>query len=143
VTDPPQFGTPTAEGAVDRRAAYVLVRDVRGHFLAVRGRRGLFLPGGGCESDESPEAALSRELREETGRELVSFSYRAMAIQHFAADGVSYRMTAVFYTATLGDQVAEPEQELLWVDTSLGGDPWYHACHAWAVRGEAAAPLSN
>lgn len=134
---------PGAVGAVHRRAAYALVRDGRGCFLAVKGRRGLFLPGGGCESEESWEDALARELREETGHELVSFAYRSTAIQHFAADGVAYRMTATFYAAALGDRVAEPEEQLVWVDPAEEGDPWYHACHAWAVRNEAAMPPSN
>jgi 8-oxo-dGTP pyrophosphatase MutT (NUDIX family) len=142
VTDLPEFGTPAARGAVPRCAAYALVRDGRGCFLAVRGPSGLFLPGGGCESEESPEQALVRELREETGRDLVSFAYRSTAIQHFAAaDGVSYRMEAVFYTAALGDQVAEPEGGPLWVDPATGEDLWYHACHAWAVRNEAEAAV--
>ena len=137
MTDSPQFGTPVAEGAVPRRAVYAFVRDGRGWFLAVRGPGGLFLPGGGCESEESSEAALARELREETGRELLRFAYRSTAVQHFAADGVAYDMTAEFYDAVLGDQVAEPEEKLLWVDPAGGDDLWYHACHAWAVRNEA------
>lgn len=140
VSETPQFGTPGGEGVVPRRAAYALVRNESGRLLAVKGRRGLFLPGGGCELEESPEEALARELREETGHELVSFAYRSTAIQHFAADGVSYRMTATFYAAALGEQVAEPEEELLWVDPVKGSEPWYHDCHAWAVRNEAAAP---
>ena len=143
VRDPPQFGTPAAEDAVERRAAYAFVRDGRGRFLAVQGAGGLFLPGGGCESGESPEAALARELREETGQDLVRLVYRSTAIQHFAADGVSYRMMAAFYAVVLGDQLSEPEEELLWVDPATGDDSWYHACHAWAVRREAAAPLPN
>jgi 8-oxo-dGTP pyrophosphatase MutT (NUDIX family) len=138
MTDSPQFGKAVAEGAVPRRAVYALVRDGRGWFLAVRGPGGsLFLPGGGCESEESSEEALARELREETGRELVSFACRSTAVQHFAADGVSYHMTAEFYDAVLGDQVAEPEEKLLWVDPARGDDLWHHACHAWAVRNEA------
>jgi len=137
VTGLPEFGVAT-DGAVPRHAAYALVRDERGRFLAVRGRRGLFLPGGGCEGDESPEQALARELREETGRELVECAYRSTAIQHFTADGISsYRMKAVFYAAVLGDQLGEPEGEVLWVDPAAADDSWYHACHAWAVRDEA------
>lgn len=133
----PTFGVADSEGAVPRHAAYALVRDDLGRLLAVRGRRGFFLPGGGCEADESPEQALAREVREETGRELVRFVYRSTAIQHFASDGVSYRMRAVFYAALLGDRVGEPEEGLLWVDPSAEDIPWYHACHAWAVRHEA------
>lgn len=137
MADYPQFGNPVAEGAVPRRAAYALVRDGRGWLLAVRGPGGLFLPGGGCEAEESSEGALARELREETGRELEGFAYHSTAVQYFAADGVTYHMTAAFYAVVLGEQVSEPEEDLLWVDPATSDDLWYHACHAWAVRNRA------
>lgn len=141
---PLQFGTPNDGPSVPRRAAYALIRDARGRFLAVQGPGGLFLPGGGCESGESPEETLAREIREETGQALGGFEYRSMAIQHFVADGVPYRMTAFFYTAVLaGPPAGDGEEELVWVAHEETPDPWYHACHAWVVRSAAAEPLSN
>jgi hypothetical protein len=43
----PEFGTPAGfPDVVGRRAAYALIRDDAGRFLAVRVNRGLFLPRG-------------------------------------------------------------------------------------------------
>jgi 8-oxo-dGTP pyrophosphatase MutT (NUDIX family) len=132
----PEFGTPAGTpDVVSRRAAYALIRDDAGRFLAVRAKSGLFLPGGGCEPGEPPELALTREIREEIGHEVSALRHRATAVQHFNADGVAYCMTADFYTVSLGDRSAgEAEHEVVWLDRNEGGDRWYHACHAWAVR---------
>jgi 8-oxo-dGTP pyrophosphatase MutT (NUDIX family) len=134
----PEFGTPAGiPGVVRRRAAYALIRDDTGRFLAVRADSGLFLPGGGCKPGEPPELALTREIREEIGYEASALRHRATAVQHFNADGVSYCMTADFYTVSLGDRSAEEaEHDMAWLDPNEGGDRWYHACHAWAVRME-------
>lgn len=60
-----------------RRSAVLVARDERGRVLLVRQRGGPFkdawlLPGGGLEAGESFEDALRRELREETGLEVVT-----------------------------------------------------------------------
>jgi 8-oxo-dGTP pyrophosphatase MutT (NUDIX family) len=136
----PEFGTPAATpDIVGRRAAYALIRDDAGRFLAVRAKYGLFLPGGGCEPGEPPELALTREIREEIGHAVSALRHRATAVQHFNTDGVSYCMTADFYTVLLGDRSAgEAEHDMVWLDPNERGDRWYHACHAWAVRRESA-----
>jgi 8-oxo-dGTP diphosphatase len=136
----PEFGTPAGiPDVVRRRAVYGLIRDDAGRFLAVRADSGLFLPGGGCKPGESPELALTREIREEIGYEASALRHRATAVQHFNADGVSYRMTADFYIVSLGDRsVEDAEHVIVWLDPDERGDRWYHACHAWAVRRESA-----
>lgn len=65
-----------------RRGAILVTRDDRGRVLLVRQRAGPFagawlLPGGGLEDGESYEAALRREVLEETG--LVVGAIRAVA----------------------------------------------------------------
>jgi 8-oxo-dGTP diphosphatase len=131
--DLPEFGTPSDQKEVLRRAAYALIRDTSGRVLAVRGERGLFLPGGGLEAGESSLAAVRREMLEETGHELGGCEYVGSAVQHFEHDGVSFRMTADFFVASLGDHVStNAEYELHWVAPESGG--WYHACHEWAAQ---------
>jgi len=45
-----------------------------------------------------------------------------------------YEMKAVFFR---GDFEAEPigvgSDELHWLDATRDGEPFFHACHAWAV----------
>jgi ADP-ribose pyrophosphatase YjhB (NUDIX family) len=80
-------------------------------------------PGGGCNPGEPPELALIRKIREEIGYEASALRHRATAVQHFNADGVSYSMTADFYTVSLGDRSAEQaEHDIAWLDSNDGGD---------------------
>ncbi|MFD6874240.1 MULTISPECIES: NUDIX hydrolase [unclassified Streptomyces] len=59
------------------------------------------MPGGGIDPGEQPVEALSRELREETGLELVDA--RLLDARSYAArrNGVSWSLTALFYLVTL------------------------------------------
>jgi predicted N-acetyltransferase YhbS/8-oxo-dGTP pyrophosphatase MutT (NUDIX family) len=129
----PVFGTPPSGAFVERPAAYALIRDSSGNVLAVRARKGFFLPGGGAEKGESPLENLRREMLEETGFALATAEHETSAVQHYAVDGVQYRMAAAFYAATLGERLTERrEYEMHWIDPA--DDGWYHACHAWAAR---------
>ena len=62
----------------DRAGAYAVILDDRGNAALVEApaaggpERGLFLPGGGIEPEETPEECLRRECLEELGREIFS-----------------------------------------------------------------------
>ncbi len=132
----PEFGTvnPDIEVA-PRLAAYALVRDSGGRFLVVRAARGLFLPGGGAEADESVESTLIREVLEEAGIEVVIDRHVGRAIQHFVAEQAQYRMTADFFTASVIREGPEPgEHPVLWLHADVLSGQLYHECHEWAVR---------
>jgi 8-oxo-dGTP diphosphatase len=65
-----QFGEPPPDEALvtERPGAYAVLVDARWRVAVVTvGSSGGWLPGGGLEGDETPEAALHRELLEETG----------------------------------------------------------------------------
>jgi 8-oxo-dGTP diphosphatase len=131
----PEFGTPWLRpGVIGRHAAYAIVRDDGGRVLAVRGPGGLFLPGGGREADETLEEALVREVLEETGYEVSSYTHRCTAVQHFEAGGTRYRMIAEFFVVSLGARVvADAEHETSWLHPEDSLVDWYHESHKWAV----------
>lgn len=63
-----------------RQSAVMVIMDGEGRFVSVRQRGGPFkgawlLPGGGLEPGESAEEAVRREVREETGLEVISLRH--------------------------------------------------------------------
>ena len=73
-----------------RPAAYVVVRAPDGRVAAIRavafdGTTHCWLPGGAAEPDESPEATVGREVREELGRAVRLTGRIGEAVQRFYA----------------------------------------------------------
>lgn len=128
-----EFGNPV-QGAKSRAAAYAVIGDGAGRFLVARARPGLFLPGGGKEGDESAEATIVREVLEEVGMASEVGHYLGTSVQWFIAEGVSYRMTADFFTASVHHGVsADREHEVLWMTREELRGRMYHQCHEWAL----------
>lgn len=115
--------------SVTRRVgAIVACVDASGRVLLVRQRGGPFagawlLPGGGVEDGESPEDAVRRETREETGCELTHLAHMATyevdeSTEDFRALVHLYRGTAV------GQARAEDGSAVRWSAPDGSG---YHA----------------
>lgn len=73
--------------------------------------------GGHFEKDESPEECLLREVKEETGLTLTSYSYRAM-VTFVSGNGVTEYMSLFTADGFEGEQIPCNEGELAWVDIS-------------------------
>jgi 8-oxo-dGTP diphosphatase len=126
-----------------RPAAYAVVWGPAGTVAAIRTPAGSWLPGGGAHPEETPEETVTREVREELGREIRLLARIGQAVQYFFAsdEDKHYEMEAVFF---LGEFVGEPsstgEYELRWLDSDHPDPAFFHACYQWAVQqGERAA----
>jgi 8-oxo-dGTP diphosphatase len=96
-----------------RRRGTAIVETPDGILVVSRDNRTFFLPGGGAENGESRRDAAVRELREETGLEVVGchflFEYPSFVNDH-----------KVFLMETTG--VAEPDSEIRYVDFFNGSN---------------------
>ncbi len=137
MTEQLTFGT-LPDGVERRRrpGAYAVIFDERGRFAAVRGISKLFLPGGGIELDESPEEALSREVREECAYEVIIGKFLGSAVQYFSEkDGSQHwEFHCSYFAAQFGAPLDnEPEHELLWLEVG-DAEKLAFDVHRWGIN---------
>jgi len=83
---------------------------------------------------ETPEQTVVREVGEELMREVKILHCLGAAVQYFSADGLDYRMVAVFFEAVfVGDAAGIGEHELYWLEPAEIEHAFFHQSHAWAT----------
>jgi 8-oxo-dGTP diphosphatase len=119
----------------EREAAYAVVLDADRRAAVVHGRRGMFLPGGDIEADESPVDALVRESLEECGRPLEIIRTIGQAIQYCHGEKGPYRARHRFFEARFQGPASEAaEYQLSWVHIDEAHRWFRYESHVWAVR---------
>lgn len=133
----PVFGTRTFGCPyIVRPSAYALV--LRDRLLAVaRTPKAHFLPGGGIEHDETPEAAIVREGIEECGLLLRPTAWLGNAVQisYSETETVCFEKRCTFLAAEIAGTALQTEADhtLLWLTPPDAVDALSHPSHGWAV----------
>jgi 8-oxo-dGTP diphosphatase len=107
-----------------RRRGTAIVDTPNGILVVSKNGRNFLLPGGGARRNESRQEAAIRELREETGLEVVNIIYlfKFTGIIHKGTRGGTFRNShKVFVVTTKGDP--EPRQEIRLVAYYDGSSP--------------------
>lgn len=123
-----------------RPGGYVIVIDEADRVAVLRGKAGVFLPGGGQDEGESPEDAAIREAREEAGFRVVLASCVGVAdeLVFAGAPWGHFRKRCTFFSAELasGSEIApttESEGRLEWIEAAVAVDRLSHASQRWAL----------
>jgi len=120
-----------------RPGSYAVIRNGENQVAIVLTPLGYFLPGGGAQPGETPEATLRREILEECGYEIVSIEPLAFATQYVFAEREGYfAKQCSFFQAKLAGRAAqqtEDDHQLVWLAISAAAETLTHASQSWAV----------
>ena len=133
MSSPRRFGRAENSARRSRPSVYGVVRDNAACVAIVEAPDGVFLPGGGIESGESPEQALVREAVEECGWAVSVGALLGQAIQYTA----EFEKQCSFFAMTLVETVgspSEPGHRPLWVPDGEACARLSHESHQWAIQ---------
>ena len=135
----PTFGVPDSRlPRVIRPSAYGLIAGSPDQLAVVRTPTGVYLPGGGIQGTESPEATVCREAQEECGLTIRLSPWRRAAIDHVTAprEAAHFEKRNTFCGATVIAAPAEPAEAdhlLTWVMPAEALSVLTPPSHRWAV----------
>jgi len=136
---PLSFGTPPEKGcAIARPSAYAVVTNPRGEIAIVQAKEGILLPGGGVDTNESPEAAAVREVAEECALQVTITGDLGQAVQFVtsAEKGATFEKRSRFVSARVQSPIrgATPEHATSWLNAGDALKTVTYESHAWAIR---------
>ena len=131
------FGEPIQGARYWRRAgAYAVIPDGHGRVAMARHKGQLHLPGGGLDEGETHDAALLREVREETGLVVVVDRWFAEAEEYAWSESLGpFLKAGLFALARVVEQVSQPlsGHELVWATLAEVELEVVGPSQAWAV----------
>ncbi len=134
----PTFGDAGGEAtAVVRPSAYAVIANPRHEIAIVSADEGTLLPGGGADADETPDAAVIREVREECALRVRIITNLGDATQfvHSARHAAHYEKRSHFVAAEVITPAENaPEHETRWIPFHDALRAVTYASHAWAIR---------
>ena len=136
----PVFGNrPEFPEWVIRESAYVLAMRDDGCLAVVRTGQGTFLPGGGIESGETPQEAITRETLEECGLIIQPGAWVVRAIQFVYAERekTHFEKRSIFLGGVIvgfDSTRSEPDHELVWAEPEEATRILSHESQRWAVK---------
>jgi 8-oxo-dGTP diphosphatase len=140
----PVFGTRSErEVSVIRPSAYALIEDDRGRLAVVRTAQGTYLPGGGIEPGESPEEAITREVREECGLIIRAkfppgvWTVRAVQLVYSTPEKTYFEKRSIFLEANVDGPTCtgvETDHTLAWLKPEPALKELSHESQRWAVE---------
>jgi 8-oxo-dGTP diphosphatase len=131
------FGQPIPGARYWRRAgAYAVIPDGQGRVAMARHKGRLHLPGGGLDGGESHDAAVLREVREETGLVVAVDRWFAEAEEYAWSESLGpFLKAGRFALARVVERVADPlvGHELVWATLPEVEREVVGPSQAWAV----------
>ena len=135
----PIFGIPENRfPASVRPSAYGIVVGDAGKIALVRTPQGVYLPGGGIEGDETPDAAVVREVREEAGLVVRLGAWRRTAIEHISSvsEQAQFEKRSTFcdaHVVAVASDATDVDHELVWLPADEARQRVSPLSHRWVL----------
>ncbi len=94
-----------------RPGVYIIFFNPKNEIATIKTSKGLFLPGGGKNINESDEECLKRELIEELGWNITIGKLLGNSIQYYSSKSIFYEAECNFYLGKDFLKVSEPIEE--------------------------------